>query len=100
MAKRRTRKQKIKAKRPFVLNRNRSHKSRSGEPKKADRNSPVKGQIKKGLKHKKKRDFKAKSSDNMAKDTKIASVKKDLLKSLIIASLILSLELVIYLGWK
>lgn len=100
MAKRRTRKQKIKAKRPFVLNRNGSKKVKSDAPKKTDRNFPVKGQIKKGLKHKKKREFKAKSADNMAKDTKTASVKKDLLKSLIIASLILSLEVVIYLGWK
>jgi len=86
MAKRRTKKEKEKAKHAFNL---------SWAPSEAG----VKGQFnfepkrpRAGLQHKE-------SALSLAKDGSLASIKKDIVKSLIIVSLILALELVIYLAW-
>ncbi|HJX59121.1 MAG TPA: hypothetical protein VJ481_01000 [Patescibacteria group bacterium] len=84
MAKRRTRREKASAKHGFAL---------SWEP-------SVKGQFiskaKKpipGSSHKE-------SAITLAKDAPSASIKRDILKSLIIVSLILALEVVLYLAWN
>lgn len=86
MAKRRTKKQKEKAKHTFNL---------SWSPSEPD----VKGQFnfepkrpRAGLRHKE-------SALSLAKDGSLASIKKDILKSLVIVSLILALEVVLYLAW-
>ena len=86
MAKRRTKKEKEKAKHAFNLS------WAPSEP-------GVKGQFnfepkgpRAGREHKE-------SALSLAKDGSLASIKKDIVKSLIIVSLILALELVIYLAW-
>lgn len=97
MAKRRTRKQKEKAKHRLTV----SWKPSTSSPKKAGKTASkkprVKGQIKKASQAKEKSLHKAKKANSMAKDEGLSLIKRDIVKSLIIASLILSLEVVIYL---
>lgn len=90
MAKRRTRKQKEKAKHQFTL-------SWHPEPKKASSKADVKGQFEKGTKLKKLQKSKKENAKFTAKLDGLASIRRDILKSLLLASLILSLEVVIYL---
>jgi hypothetical protein len=90
MTKRRTKKQKEKAKHQFLLNWKPEAKIVTSEP-------VVKGQFKKAPRHKSPKLGKTKKALLSAKDRNLASIRKDIFKSIIIASLILSLELVIYL---
>lgn len=93
MAKRRTRKQKEKAKHQFTL-------SWEPEPKKASSKATVKGQFKTKPEPKKFLTLMRKKAKSSAKLDDLASVRRDIIKSLILASLVLSLELVIYLAWS
>lgn len=58
----------------------------------------VKGEMKLGTKSQNVKLSSAKRADILAQDNKVKAVKKDLVKSLITISLILILELVIYLA--
>ena len=91
MAKRRTRKQKEKAKHQFKVSWKPEANSASPEP-------IVKGQTTQAQKHKVDKRVKMKSADRLAKDEGLGTIKRDLMKSLIIASLILALEVVLYLA--
>jgi hypothetical protein len=79
MAKRRTRKQKERAKHRFTL--------------------LVKGQFQNATKPKKTKAAQPKKAKFLAKQGDLASIKREIFKSLILASLILGLELMIYLAW-
>ena len=89
MAKRRTRKQKETAKHQFKLSEERLDKLASAE-------GYVKGQFKKGFKTPKSRKAKGEKAKDTAKLDESASIKRDITRSVFLASLILSLELVIY----
>ena len=90
MSKRRTRKQKQEAKHTFTI---------SWEPgnKEIGADSSVKRQFRKGSKAPKSQDSQNKLSENTVKDMDLASIKKDIAKSLILASFILASEIVLYL---
>jgi hypothetical protein len=92
MGKRRTRKDKEKARHQFLY-------SWATEPKKATSEANVNRQLKKPLEAKIQVTGSAKMAKNLAQVYDLASVRADITKSLIIASLILGAELVIYLAW-
>jgi hypothetical protein len=93
VAKRRTRKQKEKARYTFIGRDEAVPINISFEP-------VVKGQTKKGLKRTKKEPSVSKKPKNSAKDMSFPEVKKELVKSLLLASLILGIEVMIYLAWQ
>lgn len=97
MAKRRTRKQKEKARHQFTVNWKPSASFSGNERKTASKKAPVKRQKKNASQAKEKGLRKAKKANFMAKDENLSLIKRDIMKSLIIASLILSLEVMIYL---
>jgi len=86
MAKRRTKKQKEGARHTFNL---------SWAPSEAG----VKGQFNSEPKRPKANTRKHESAISLAKDASLASIKKDIVKSLMVVSLILALEVVLYLAW-
>ncbi|MBI4153495.1 hypothetical protein HY503_00635 [Candidatus Woesebacteria bacterium] len=92
MSKRRTRAEKEKAHHTFLY-------SWQGEPKKEQLRHDVKGQFKIEPKPASNISRKAKNANLMAKDDSLAWVKRDMVKSLILASLILAAEVVVYLAW-
>lgn len=92
MAKRRTRKQKISAQHKFSI-------SWSPEAQKDKTEPNVKGQITKTTKSKPIKAGKAKSAKSSAKDRDLVKIKRDIIKSLIFAGIILGTEIVIYLAW-
>lgn len=92
MAKRRTKKQKQKAKHDFAISWEPKAKKRRSEP-------DVKGQIKKSGSGKKPSGTGNDLAKNTAEPGNLASIKKDIIKSLILAGLILASEVVIYLTW-
>ena len=92
MAKRRTRKQKKKAKHPFEL----SWKPDQHPPSKAS----VKGQFTKTKPSLISKAKKKKLAKDKAKPDNLASIKADIMKSLFWLGLIVGLELVIYLAWR
>lgn len=99
MAKKRTRKQKETAKHRFSLAPNtgagfKLSKERLG--KLASTDGYVKGQFKKGSKTLKSRKAKGEKAKDTAKPSESASIKRDIARSVFLASLILSLEVVIY----
>ena len=100
MAKRRTRKQKEKAKHRFVISRDPTGSAAKPQPKKSNSEAVVKGQTKKRFSLKKSKKSKAKIADLLAKDSGLASIKRDIVKSLILASFILGLEIMLYLRWR
>lgn len=92
MGKRRTRAEKEKARHSFLY-------SWQGQPEKGQVRHDVKGQFKNepndaSLKHRK-----ANNANVLAKDSTLASIQRDMVKSLILASLILAAEVVVYLAW-
>ena len=93
MAKKRTRKQKEKAKHQFLA-------KRQNEAKTKPESKIVKGQFNFRHKAEKEKSDKAKSADLLDKEAYLASAKRDVIKSILLASLILGLELVIYLAWR
>ncbi len=102
MTKRRTRKQKEKAKHQFTVSwqptKNTSDiKAGRPEPQKASSKAIVKGQLEKGAKTPKFQKAKKENAKDTAKPEELASIRRDIFKSIILASLILSLEVMIYL---
>jgi hypothetical protein len=93
MAKRRTRKQKENARRNFTI-------SWEPSPKRAVDKVHVKRQLTGSDKSVTARSPKQENAKNTANDIDLASIKKDLVKSLILASLILAFEVVLYLLWR
>jgi hypothetical protein len=93
MAKRRTRKQKQKAVHQFNL-------SWQPEPKNASTEPIVKGHLKNGVNTPSTKPSKAKLAIDSTKDAQVSVIKRNLVRSLIIVSLILALEVVIYLVWR
>ncbi len=92
MGKRRTRAEKEKAHHSFLY-------SWQGQPEKGPVRHDVKGQFKNEPDDISKKHRKANSANLMAKDDSLASVKRNMVKSLILASLILAAEVVVYLAW-
>ncbi len=100
MAKRRTKKQKSKAKHQFLLNWKPDSISSSNEAKNAQVEAVVKGQIKNRVSPGRQREAKLKIADFQAKKEGLVLIRRDIIKSLFLASLILALEVVLYLAWK
>lgn len=92
MSKRRTRAEKEKAHHSFLY-------SWQGEPEKGEIRHDVKGQFKNEPKEAFRNFGKGKNADNLAKVGTLASIKRDMVKSLLLASLILAAEVVVYLAW-
>lgn len=92
MAKRRTREQKLKPHHHFTI-------SWSPEAKNVNLRTDVKGQIAKGSEAKIKADHTQKSAVALAKEDDSKVVKRAIVRSLLLVSFILALELVIYLAW-
>ena len=93
MGKRRTRKQKEKARHQFNL-------SLTPQPQKASSEANVKSQIEIEPHIKAARGERAKKARILAKEGNFEAYKADTLKSLILASIVLAAELVLYLAWK
>ncbi len=93
MGKHRTKKQKLNPHRSFLL-------SWSPEPKKRILKADVKGQFKNSLESPKTEAPHVKNANKLAQEGSFAAVKRDILTSLILASFILGLEVVIYLAWN
>ena len=94
---RRTRKQKEEAKHAFTISWKPRQELGESESKKVLKEASVKGQFKKDIKPKNPQIEKEKKAVDSTKDADLASVKRKIGRSVILASLILSLELVIYL---
>lgn len=97
---RRTRKQKEKAKHAFTVSWKPRRDFSESEPKKSLKEASVKGQFKKDAKPSIAHIAKNKKAVGSTKDADLASVKRKIGRSVILASLILSLELMIYLFWR
>jgi hypothetical protein len=100
MGKRRTRKQKEKAKHKFLYQWPQAEEFITPQLKEASSEPAVNRQIvstKRLVNHKNIKNEKAAFTDNV---NDLASIRKNIGKSVILASLILSLELVIYLIWR
>ena len=91
MTKRRTKKQKKDPKHPFLV-------SWEGTPAKQSHESTVKRQNKTQAKANSKKSGQSKNAYLLEKGANLASVRHDIIKSLIITSFILGLEVVIYLS--
>ena len=96
MAKRRTRKQKEAPKHRFTIYLSPT----SPEAKNAQFEPAVKRQFRKGKKRKRSKNAKKEKAEFTAKPDDLASVKRDIGKSLLLASLILGLEIMIYFAWS
>lgn len=94
---RRTRKQKEEAKHAFTISWKPENELSESESKKDLNEASVKGQFKKDIKPKNPLIEKEKKAVDSTKDADLASVKRKIARSVVLASLILSLELVIYL---
>ena len=93
MAKRRTKRQKQTAKHQFTLSKQRLEKLASTE-------GNVKGQFDSEAKTYKSKSSKIKNAKDTAKPTYLTVIRRDSAKSLLIASLILGLEVVIYFALR
>ncbi|MBI2103453.1 hypothetical protein HYT59_00445 [Candidatus Woesebacteria bacterium] len=91
MAKRRTRAQKQKTQHQFLKDLYLNPQAKIGL---------VKGEFKRELKRVTPEARKQKKSDNSPQESNEKFIKRDVVKSLLLASLILSLEVVLYLAWK
>jgi hypothetical protein len=99
MARRRTKKQKSKAKHQFLLKWEPATKESSTKAKKPLSEPAVKGQIKTQASLGTKAKAKLKFADFQAKNGSLALIKRDIVKSLFLASLVLALEVMLYLAW-
>lgn len=97
MAKRRTKKQRSEAKHPFLREVRVSEKKPRNKSKKVHIKNSVKGQTKKVASTNNSSASNEKKPINMAEYENLKLIKKHLMKSLSLATLILSLEVVIYL---
>lgn len=93
MGKHRTKKQKLNPHRSFLL-------SWSPEPKKESLKADVKGQFKNSLEPPKTEAPHIKNANKLAQEGSLINIKHDILTSLILASFVLGLEVVIYLAWN
>jgi hypothetical protein len=98
MAKRRTRKQKESAKHTFTVSWGQEQTRSSSKAKTSLSEPTVKGQIKNGSNLASNKPKQAKNANSMVKDTHLGSIKRDIVKSLSLALVIVGLELVIYLA--
>lgn len=92
MPKHRTRKQKETPNYSFLLSWKPDSQGSSG--------TLVKGQFKNHARQEFSEASKHENANLLDKNGSFVSIKRDLVKSLILASLIIALELVVYLGWK
>lgn len=92
MGKRRTRAEKENPHHAFLY-------SWQGQPEKGPGRHDVKGQFKNEPQTASRKDKKANKANVLAKDGSLASIKRDMVKSLLVASLILAAEVVVYLAW-
>ena len=99
MAKRRTRKQKEFAKHPVTISWKPSSSASGSEAKKTSFEPNVKRQIQKYPKPEKLKSLRTQNSDYTGKISNLASIKKDVARSLILALIILASEVVLYLLW-
>ena len=99
MAKRRTRKQKQEAKHRLTVSWKPSALSSESEAKKSTSEANVKRQITKDFRTEEPKIVKTKGADSMEQNLILASVKKDIAKSLILSGIILASEVVLYLFW-
>jgi hypothetical protein len=97
MAKKRTRKQKEKVKYDFLIDWNPDNAKFKNEAKMSDSEAVVKGQFAKSQKTKKRSSPKPKKAITTAKEGYLASIKRDLVKSLILAGVIIASEIMLYL---
>ena len=100
MAKRRTRKQKQEAKHTFSISWEPSPQTDESEAKKSISEPDVKGQLLDSVKRTSQKIKKDESAKYTERDVNLASIKKDIARSLILAGFILTTELVLYLIWK
>jgi len=98
MAKRRTRKDKEGARHQHLISWNPESKQSEADSKNYTAASAVKGQSKPTISGTRGKDKGKKYAYYLDKNNELATIRHDLVKSLIIASLILCLELVIYLN--
>lgn len=96
MSKRRTRKEKERARHRFII----SQRVLLAEPKKVEFEANVKRQFTKPAMHPNLEKGQEEKSINTQETLNLALIKKDIIKSLILASLILASELVIYFLWS
>ena len=90
--KRRTKAQKSKVKHPFLVSWN--------EPEKKALSEAVKGQNNKSEAKLKPSGTMAKNANFLDKDDYLSTTRRDVIRSLMVTSLIIGTELVIYLAWK
>lgn len=100
MSKRRTKKQKAKAKHQFLLSWQPEPLTRKPKAKSGQFKATVKGQLKKQAHLGTNTRRKSNIPDFQAKNDPLALTKRDIVKSLILASFVLALELMLYLAWK
>ena len=100
MSKRRTRKEKERAKHTFSLSWSPSSKSFVSEPKKTLPEANVKRQFGTTLKLANSKSSEPDLADITAKDIALSQTKHDIIRSLILAGIIIGLELVLYLAWN
>lgn len=93
MSKRRTKKEKLAAKHQFAISWQPSTKTSTPQ-------AHVKGQFTNRQVEAGRPGVKEKRADFLDKDSNLSKIKKDIKKSLIIVSLIIGTELVIYLAWN
>jgi hypothetical protein len=93
MSKKRTRKQKENAKHTFLISWNPESPNRESE-------ASVKGQFNKASELASKEKLPPKTTQNSAKQDNIDKIKTNILKSLILACLILASEIVLYFFWS
>lgn len=94
MSSKRTKKQKEKARHPFLI-----RWEEKKDKNKANSEADVKGQNRRDPGHKIASKRTKKNAYSSGKDMVLASVKKDIIKSLSLASLIIGIEVMLYLIW-
>lgn len=97
MAIRRTKKQKEEAKHAFTISWEPRIKDEEIEPNRASNEAIVKGQKKKGGKIPRRKNSEFANTENTGRNSNLGTIKRDIVRSVLMASLILSLEVMLYL---
>jgi len=97
MSRRRTKEEKLKAKHSFTISWKPNKESPKTEAKNDLFEATVKGQFENQLEKKESKNPKIKRGDYLDKFDNLGTIKRDLLKSLIIAGIIVASEIVLYL---
>jgi len=100
MAKRRTKKDKERAKHSFTLSWTPASPAGGPEPTEKLPEATVKGQLKKASEARAQKAPKYELANLSGKDENVANAKRDMMRSLIIAGAIVGLEIVLYLAWN